>query len=316
MTTTAQETVWPQHELGKELSNWGRWGENDEIGTLNFVTPDKRVASVNAVRTGKTFDLGMPFDKNGPFQVPGAVAHRANPIHLMTLTPLDSNPPDSSFFADDMVIMGLQAATQWDGLCHVGYGGYFYNGVRRSELDTTTGAHRNDFPKVNDRLVSRGVLLDIARLKGLDRLADSYEITEADLLAAEERQGVKVESGDFLLLRTGSYRWFLEGDRAHFLGNAPGPGLSTCRFLHDREVAALAVDNYSCELMPSPVPGAAIPFHQVVIRDMGMTLGEMFNFEELAADSEADGVWESLVCATGIKVTGGVGSPVSPIAIK
>ncbi len=310
------QNPWPHQALGKELSNWGRWGEDDEIGTLNFVTPQKLIDSMKVVRTGKRFDLGMAFDKNGPFQEPGPVAHRVNPLHVMTLTPLDSAPPDGSFFADDMVILPLQAATQWDGLCHVGYGGHFYNGVPRSELNTISGAQRNDFPKVNERLVSRAVLLDIARFKEMDRLPDSYEITEADFLGAEDRQGVRVESGDILLVRTGAYQWFLEGDRQHFLRDAPGPSLDTCRFLHDREVAAIAVDNYSGESMPSPIPGAAIPWHQVIMRDMGMTLGEMFNFEELAADCEEDGVWECLFIGTGIKVTGGVGSPVSPIAIK
>ncbi len=316
MSESLAEKVWPHHELGKELSNWGRWGEDDEIGTLNFVTPQKRVESMRAVRTGKTFDLGMPFDKNGPFQEPGPVAHRVNPLHIMTLTPLDYAPADGCISADDMVVLPLQAATQWDGLCHVGYGGHFYNGVPESALTTINGAARNDFPKVNERLVSRAVLLDIARLKDVDRLPDSYQITEADFLAAEERQGIRVESGDILLVRTGAYQWFLEGDRQHFLRDAPGPSLDTCKYLHEREVAAIAVDNYSGESMPSPIPGAAVPWHQVIMRDMGMTLGEMFNFEELAADSEADGVWESLFVGIGIKVTGGVGSPVSPIAIK
>ncbi|WP_231611038.1 cyclase family protein, partial [Rhodococcus sp. CX] len=209
-----------------------------------------------------------------------------------------------------------QSATQWDGLAHVGYGGKFYNDVPAGAVNNFMGASRNSFHKAVDRLISRGVLLDIARLKGVDRLEDSYEITEADLRAAEERQGVRVESGDVVLLRTGSYKWFLEGDREHFLGNAPGPGLDTCQWLYDREVAALAIDNHSGEVWPSPVPGATIPFHQVVIRDMGLTLGEMFNLEELAEDCEADGVWEFFFCAPGLKVTNSAGSPVTPIVVK
>ncbi|PBC48037.1 cyclase [Rhodococcus sp. ACS1] len=308
------EKVWPHQELGRKLSNWGRWGEGDEIGTLNFVTPGKRVSAAQLVRTGKAFDLGMPFDKDGPFKGGGL---RTNPIHVMTLLPSDTaKTADGLISADDMIITGLQSATQWDGLAHVGYGGMFYNGVPAGAVNNFVGASRNSFHKAVDRLISRGVLLDIARLKGVDRLADSYEITEADLLAAEERQGVRVESGDVVLLRTGSYRWFLEGDREHFLGNAPGPCLDTCQWLYDREVAALAIDNHSGEVWPSPVPGATIPFHQVVIRDMGLTLGEMFNLEELAADCEADGVWEFLFCAPGLKVTNSAGSPVTPIVLK
>ena len=306
--------TWPHHELGKELSNWGRWGDDDEIGTLNFVTPQKRVRAAGLVKTGRNFDLGMPFDKDGPF-LPGGF--RVNPLHVMTFMPSDTaQAPDGLITADDMVVMGLQAATQWDSLAHVGYDGRFYNDVPVGTVKTTGGATRNSFAKAVEHLISRGVLLDIARLKGVGRLEDRYEITAADLSAAEERQGVRVESGDILLVRTGWYQWFLEGDRAHFMGDEAGPGLDTCRWLHDREVAALALDNWACEIWPSQLPGANIPFHQVAIRDIGLTLGEMFNLEELAADCEADGASEFLFCAPGLKVTGSVGSPITPMALK
>ena len=235
----------------------------------------------------------------------------------MTALPWDSpGAPDGSFHADDMIITGLQAATQWDGLGHVGYDGTLYNGVPATAVNNFQGASRNSFPKVVDRLISRGVLLDIARLKGVDRLEDSYGITEADVLAAEERQGITVGSGDIVLLRTGSYQWFEEGDRPHFLGDAPGASLGLCRWLHRREVAALAVDNWSGENWPSPIEGAMVPFHQVAIRDMGLTIGEMWNLDDLAEDCAADGVYELFLSATGLKVTGAVGSPVTPIAIK
>jgi len=272
------------------------------------------VQAAQLVKTGKSFDLGMPFDKDGPF-LPGGF--RINPVHVMTFLPSDTaKAPDGMISADDMVIMGLQAATQWDSLAHVGYDGLFYNNVPAGAVNNVAGATRNSFAKAVGHLISRGVLLDIARLKGVDRLEDSYEITSADLAAAEVRQGVQVESGDILLLRTGSYQWFLEGDRAHFMGDEPGPGLESCRWLYEREVAALALDNWACERWPSPIAGANIPFHQVTIRDMGLTLGEMFNFEELARDCEEDGVWEFLFCAPGLKVTGSVGSPITPMAVK
>ena len=235
----------------------------------------------------------------------------------MTFMPSDTaQAPDGLITADDMVVMGLQAATQWDSLAHVGYDGLFYNNVPAGTVKTTGGATRNSFAKAVEHLISRGVLLDVARLNGVDRLEDRYEITAADLSAAEERQGVRVESGDILLVRSGWYQWFLEGDRAHFMGDEAGPGLDTCRWLHEREVAALALDNWACEIWPSQLPGANIPFHQVTIRDMGLTLGEMFNLEALAADCEEDGVSEFLFCAPGLKVTGSVGSPITPMALK
>ncbi|HEX4217510.1 MAG TPA: cyclase family protein [Acidimicrobiales bacterium] len=306
--------TWPHHELGTRLSNWGRWGDDDEIGTLNFVTAQKRVQAAQLVKTGKNFDLGMPFDKDGPFQSGG---FRINPVHVMTFLPSDTEgSPDGMISADDMVTMGLQSATQWDSLAHVGYDGLFYNNVPARAVNNMRGASRNSFAKAVEHLISRGVLLDIARLKDVDRLEDSTEITGDDLTAAEERQGVRVESGDILLVRTGSYQWFLEGDRAHFMGDEPGLGVASAEWLHEREVAAVALDNWACEVWPSRIPGANIPFHQVAIRDMGLTLGEMFNFEGLAADCEADGVWECLFCAPGLKVTGSVGSPITPMALK
>ena len=125
--TDTDATVWPHHELGKELSNWGRWGADDQIGTLNFITPEKLVSAAKLIRTGKIIDCGIPFDKNGPFP-PGG--WRINPQHVFTLLPSDTaSSKDGQMAADDMIIMGLQASTQWDGLAHVGYKGFFYNGV-------------------------------------------------------------------------------------------------------------------------------------------------------------------------------------------
>ena len=242
---------------------------------------------------------------------------RINPVHVMTYLPVDTHGfPDGVICADDMVTMGLQCATQWDSLAHVGYDGRFYNDVPEHALNGWKGATRNSIAKAMDRLISRGVLLDIARLKGINRLEDSYEITADDLAAAEERQGVRVESGDILLIRTGEYQYFLEGNKKRFSGPEAGPGLDSAPWLHEREVAAIALDNWACEPWPSTVKGAMIPFHQVAIRDMGLIIGEMFNFEELAADCSEDGVWEFMFCGTGLKITGSVGSPVTPMALK
>src|SRR5260370_12700731 len=185
----SDNTIWLQHELGKELSNWGRWGDDDEIGTLNFITPEKLVRSAQLIRTGKIIDCGIPFDKNGPFP-PGG--WRNNPVHVMTLLPSDTwRAKDGQISADDMVIMGLQASTQWDGLAHVGYDGFFYNQAPATPATHFPGPSRNSISKVAPRLMSRGVLLDIAALKGLDALPDSYESTAADVLPPEARQRVR-----------------------------------------------------------------------------------------------------------------------------
>jgi kynurenine formamidase len=308
------EKVWPHHELGRKLSNWGRWGADDEIGTLNLVTPEKVVQAAGLVRTGKRIDLGMPFDKDGP-QDGG---FRINPVHTMTWTPADTvGMPDGMISADDMIVMGLQCATQWDSLAHVGYAGMFYNGAPATSLRPGVGATRNSFAKANGHLVSRGVLLDLPRLRGLDVLPDSYEITSADLDEAEAAHGVRVEPGDVLCLRTGWYSYFLAGDKAKF-GRGPeaGPGLDALQWFSDRDIAAVAMDNWAFERYPTVVEGGIIPVHQVAIRDLGLTVGEMFTFEDLSADCAADGVYEFLFTGTGLKITYSVGSPVSPFAIK
>jgi kynurenine formamidase len=303
-------------DLGVRLSNWGRWGEDDEVGTLNFVTPDKRKQAAKLILSGKTFDLGMPFDQNGPQAASGR--WNFDPIHMMSLLPVASpDNADGMTGADDVIIMPLQCATHWDGLAHVGYDGLYYNGVPVTVVTARYGATRNSYAKVNDRLISRGVLLDIPRLKGVEALAESTEITADDLAAAEERESVKVTSGDIVLVRTGWYQHFLAGDRARFIkGNEAGLGISTLEWLYDREVAALATDQWAVEVLPSGVEGSFVPFHLVAIRDMGLTLGEMFNLEELAGDCAEDGVYDFFFCGTGLKISNSAGSPVTPMAIK
>lgn len=300
--------------VGRELSNWGRWGPDDQVGTVNFITPAKRVAAAHLVRTGRVISLGMPFSKAGP--QPSGDA-RFNPIHRMTRLLTDAVDVDGFSAADDVITMPLQCATQWDGLAHVGYDGFAYNGVPSSAVTAIAGATRNSFSEVAPLLVSRGVLLDIAALRGVDMLGPGEAITAADLDAAERRQGVLVGSGDVLLVRTGWYRHFLAGRMATYLGPpSPGLDLSTCRWLHEREIAAVAADNLAVEVMPSSEPHSLVPLHSVLIRDMGMTLGEMFDLEELARDCAADGVYECLFSGVGLDIPGAVGSPVTPVVIK
>lgn len=299
-------------ELGRRISNWGRWGDDDEIGTLNFVTPERRVAAAQLVRTGKLFELAMPLSADGP--QPGGL--RFNPIHRMSVTPADwADYPGGVVAADDMIIMPLQCATQWDALSHVGYDGLLYNGHKASEV-TGAGAAKNSIDKTVERFITRGVLLDIARLKGVDQLPVSYRITPEDLEAAEQRQGVRVGSGDVLCVRTGWYREFLAGNHEAYLGDQPGLAIACAEWLHDREVAAIATDNYAVEAMPSEIDGLIIPLHMILIRDVGLTLGEMFNLEQLSADCEDDGVWEFMFCGAPLKIPGAVGSPLTPIAVK
>jgi kynurenine formamidase len=302
-------------ELARRLNNWGRWGEGDERGTLNLITPERLVAAAALVRTGRVFDLGIPLGSDGPQN--GQRAGRVNPIHLMSMLPGDFTRGDGGAFADDYITMPLQAATQWDALAHCCYDGVMYNGVPASAVTTRLGATKLAITAIAKGVAGRGVLLDIARLKGVDWLAVDYGVTVADLEAAERQQGVRVGPGDILLVRTGWRRMFTTVRSAdEFMAAEPGLTVDCCSWLYEREVAAVASDNWAIERMPSQDPDARLPVHYILIRDVGMTLGEIFDLEELAADCAGDGVWEFLFVAPPLKVTGGVGSPINPLALK
>jgi kynurenine formamidase len=301
--------------LGKKLSNWGRWGADDERGTLNFITPEVVKRAAGLVRRGTVFSLGLSFGADGPQIGQGG---RVNPLHLMTAVDqrLPGEYPDGFRYADDVMVFPLQCATQWDSLAHVHYDGQLYNGFAAATT-SPAGASRNGIDKIGPGVVSRGVLLDLARVAGLARLKAGHAIAPADLEAAERTQGVRVERGDVLLVRTGHLSVFrTDGDRVGYMRMMPGLNTACAEWLHGREVAAVASDTSSVEVIPFEDPKTPLPFHLICLRDMGLTLGEMFDLDALAEDCAADGVWEFFFSAPPLKITGGVGSPLNPLAIK
>ena len=302
-------------ELAKQVSNWGRWGAEDERGTLNFITPEVVKRAAGLVRRGQVFSLGLPFGAEGPQIGQGG---RVNPMHVMTAVDqkLPGDYPDGFRYADDLLVLPLQCATQWDSLAHVHYDGKMYNGFPTGTT-SSAGAAKNGIDKVGAGVVSRGVLLDIARLKGVPRIAPGTAISPADLEAAEQAQGVRVESGDVLLVRTGHLSVFTQdGDRVGYMRMMPGLGVACAAWLHARQVAAVAADTNSVEVIPFEDPKTPLPFHLLCLRDMGLTLGEMFSLDALAEDCAADGVWEFLFTAPPLRVSGGIGSPLNPLAVK
>jgi kynurenine formamidase len=309
----SEVTVFDFREIGKQVSNWGRWGADDERGTVNLITPERVAAAARLVKRGAIFDLGIPFDGNGP--QPGG--GRINPVRLMSETGAQQEAfPGAFHYADDFVFMPLQAASQWDGLAHVYYDDQLYNGFPSSDVGPH-GAMHCSIDKMAKGIVGRGVLLDIAALKGVEWMQPGEVITPADLDAAAERQGVTVGSGDILLFRTGWRTKFKqEKDPVAFMSGEPGIGLECAAWLHDHEVAVIASDNWAVEALPGEVDTELLPVHMVLIRDMGMTLGEILDLDELAADCAGDGVWEFLLTAPPIKFTNAVGSPINPLAIK
>jgi len=301
--------------LGKQLSNWGRWGAEDERGTLNFITPEVVKRAAGLVRRGQVFSLGLSFGADGPQIGQGG---RVNPLHLMTAVDqrLPGEYPDGFRYADDVMVLPLQCATQWDSLAHVHYDGQLYNGFPAATT-TSAGAARNGIDKVGPGIASRGVLLDMARAAGVARLQPGTAVQPADLEAAARAQGVRVERGDVLLVRTGHLSVFKsDGDRVGYMRRMPGLGMACAAWLHAREVAAVASDTNSVEVIPFEDPTIPLPFHLLCLRDLGLTLGEMFDLDALADDCAADGVWEFFFSAPPLKITGGIGSPLNPLAIK
>lgn len=303
-------------DLARRVSNWGRWGKEDERGTLNLITPDVVRQAAGCVRSGRVFSLGLAFGPEGPQS--GTVVGRFNPQHYMTAIGAPFGAPGGFHYSDDVICMPLQCATQWDSLAHVHYDGLLYNGVSAEAALSASGAAKNGIDKLAvNGIVSRGVLLDIARLHGVERLAPSTVITPADLDAALARQRVALRSGDILIVRTGHLRVFLEGgDKEVYLWQGPGLGIACVEWLHEREVAAVCADNTAIEVMPCEDPAVFYPVHLLGIRDMGMPFGEMFELETLAEDCARDGQWDFLFSAPPLKVSGGIGSPINPLAVK
>jgi kynurenine formamidase len=307
------------HETCAKYRNWGKWGPDDELGTLNYITPEMIVRATRLARRGVTFSLSIPLDNTGP-QV--NQPRRFNPIHRMILTGPDFTTgafkrPGGVGFADDMVIMALQCGTQWDALSHCFLDGKLDHGYD-ANLVSSEGAKRNGIEKMARHIVARGVLLDVARVKGVDWLQPGYGITVGDLEAACAAHKVTVGTGDALLVRTGQMAmcrargsW---GDYAG--GDAPGLAFSTAGWLHEKQIAAVATDTWGMEVRPNELPDTYQPLHQVLIPTMGLLVGEIFDLDALAADCARDGVYEFLFVAPPLPITGAVGTPVNPLAVK
>jgi kynurenine formamidase len=307
----------------KRLKNWGRWGRDDEIGTLNFVSPENIVEAARLVRRGKVFSLALNFDSKGPQggKSKYPALGRFNPVHVMLRTGTDAYAGVLDHrkirSADDLVIMPLQCGTQWDGLGHIFYEDHMWNGYDCHTV-TTSGAQKAGIEKTKDRMVGRGVLLDIAALFGKKWLPDGFAITNAILEAAEASERVNVKRGDYLIVRTGHIEAKLASKTwdGYSGGDAPGLAFETLDWLHAREVAAVVTDTWGVEVRPCETEDTNQPWHWIAIPIMGLTVGEIFYLADLAKDCREDGRYEFLFVAPALPITGAVGSPVNPLAIK
>ncbi|CAN5594872.1 cyclase family protein [soil metagenome] len=301
-------------ELAAEVSNWGRWGDDDERGTLNLIDAAALRRGADAVQRGQSFSLAMPLDQHGPQT--GSIPGRLNPLRTMLTvnTPYTGDPSDLCA-NDDVVTMGLQSCTHWDALAHVSYDGRLYNGFDAATV-SAAGAARCGIDKAGP-VVSRGVLLDVPRAIGQTVLEPGHAISAMELDAAERNGGTAVQPGDIVLVRTGHVTlWKTKRRRAYTEGSCPGLSTSTIGWLRARDVAAVATDTLVLEVWPCEDPKVLLPVHMIQLRDMGLLQGQNFDLEALADDCAADGRHEFLLSATPEPFTGGAGAPVAPVATK
>lgn len=324
-TSQAQnETV--EALLESQPKNWGSWGENDEVGALNYLTPKQVKASVDSVVNGKVFSLQIPMTHGSGPVFPG----RTPTMHYMSQDESSfiagkMNPlPGGVKFSDDVAFMYLQGTTHVDALGHAWYGDQVYGG--KSAQSTVGGHSHADISALGSKgIVGRGVLLDVGRQLGTDtnyQLSPSTCITLEDLTETAESQNTEIRKRDILLIRTGSIQRYYDDQADPAWSAMSEPGLCYSKelveWIRDMEIPVIAADNLGVEKVVQEIDGEQmiIPLHGALIRDLGVVLSEIYWLEDLAADSAEDGVYSFMFIVSPLKMEGGTGSPVNPIAIK
>ena len=312
-TPPAPVTLAEFDAMFESVKNWGRWGADDERGTLNLLTPAKVAEAARLVRSGRQVSMAIPINKVGGPDNPNQAVHYITQGH-------DIDVSSGLSFALDYLAIAFHGDchTHIDALNHIAYRGQTYNGRPASQVITSKGGNGLDINNLATGLVGRGVLYDIPRLRGVKWLEPGEAVTRAELEACEKEQGVAVGEGDIFVFRTGHHRRRLELG-AWDNGYAPGegkPGLhvDTIPWMHERGVAAFLPDGDG-ETIPSNVEGMLYPIHPLQIAAMGMTTADSLQLEDLARAAEEEGRFEFLVVGLPLRLPGGTGSPWNPIAI-
>jgi len=288
----------------ESLSNWGRWGPDDQLGAVNLITPETRMAAAKLVEQGVSVSMARDVEKDTAVDNPRPFRHKMLNVGL-------NNP--GQFVSDDyQVSYHGYAHTHMDSLCHMAYNGKMYNGFPQAEV-VESGAPKLAVTAFKQGIFARGVLMDIPRLKGVDWLEPGTPIYPSDLDAWEEKAGFKTRSGDIVLIRSG--RWAKRDAEGPWDVSKKSAGLhaSAARWLKERDAAILGSDAAS-DVAPSLVEGVGQPIHQLVIIAMGMPIFDNLDLEAVAEEAARQNRWEFLVTAAPMAVGGGTGSPFNPIA--
>jgi kynurenine formamidase len=296
-----------------DVKNWGRWGPDDELGTMNYLTPDKVAAAARLVTSGRRVSMGIPIN---------TVAGPDNPQPAIQFVIQAHDVPvdDSKVrFALDFLGMGCHgdSHTHMDALCHISYDGKTYNGRDANEVMKSTGATAQDVTVYRDGLVGRGVLLDIPRFRGCKWLEPGEAVTRAELEQCAATEEVELGEGDILVLRLGHHRRRLElgpWDNGPEGDGKAGIHVDAVPWMHEKRIAAFLPDGDG-ETVPSVVDGITYPIHPLQVVAMGMFVADSLQFEDLAAACNEEGRYEFMVAGLPLLIRGGTGSPWNPVAV-
>lgn len=307
--------------LANAPSNWGRWGDDDEVGSLNFLTSDEVLRGVRSIRTGEVHTLQRLIgDPKGDPVWPSRLPAEREMVIDESAWDSDDAPqfPGGLHYADDKLVAFLQGSTQYDALGHVWYGGQIWNGY--DARTTVGGLDKASVEPIAQRgVVGRGVLIDMARHLGVEAIEAKRTFDHNDLQEAAEAQGVTIEKHDILLIRTNHLQLFFEqGDE--FYEDFCEPGLQyspeLVQWFHDMEIPNLVTDTIANEVTTDPDTGVALTLHNALMRNLGIALTEICDLESLAAACADDGRWDFLYAAAPLKIHRATGSPVNPLAIR
>ena len=307
--TTDEVLTWT-----KDLSNWNRWGSEDELGTLNYITDDVRREAISAARHGVAVSCA--------WEIGATPRPDGKPNHFMLVTGEGLTSPDPDrhvHVASDLLEIAIHghSVTHLDALSHFFWDARMYNGRSAQKVTTERGAIELGIETVRDGIVTRGVLIDVAGLRGVPHLEPGEAVTPADLEEAEKRQGIQIRSGDALLLHTGFGVYRLESNQNAEIGGASWPGwhAACLPWLHRREVALLG-NEAANEAMPNPYGALSrYPIHSIGLPAMGLWLLDNLNLGRLVEECRARQQWDFLFTVAPLLIRGATGSPVNPLAL-
>ncbi len=322
MGETMEEQISVKELLKDSPKNWGKWGEDDEVGSLNYLTPDVVIKAAGSIKSGKTFTLQVKMaNPEGDPVWPGRQG--ATRINVMDAGHYHAGKGPAfaggAQYADDYMTFFLQGSTQYDALGHVWYDDQIWNG---RDSKTTIGglAFASILPIAEKGVVGRGILLDMARFRGKESLAPGETFTHEDLQACAKKQGCEIQKNDILVIRTGWIAQYYKIGSVEFYKDFIEPGLThsdaLVKWFHEMEIPNLVTDTIANEVTTDPVSGVTLPLHNALMRNLGVTLTEIAWLDDLATDCASDGQYTFLYVAAPLKVCNGTGAPVNPVVIK